>query len=67
MLRLGKSSDLRSLLADEAFVMALSILSPLAPHKGSPQVSLVSACMLFSPDLEKLGDVGDFIFSVRLD
>lgn len=67
MLRLGKSSDPWSLLVDEAFVMALSILSPLTPRKGSPQLSLLSAWVLFSRDLEKLGDTGGFIFSGRRD
>lgn len=67
VLRLGKSSDPWSLLVDEAFVTALAILSPLTPHKGSPRLSLLSAWRLFSRDLEKPGDTGDFIFSGRRD
>lgn len=64
---MGQSSDLWSVLVDETFVMALSNLSPLAPHKGSPQGSLLSTWILFSADLEKLGDTGDFTFSAGLD
>lgn len=67
MIRLGESSGPQSALVYEAFLMDLSILSPLGQHKGLLHKSLDSACMLFPLDLKKLGDTRNFILSVSFD